>query len=479
MANNDFYFDLHIHPLIKSFNSGHPKPKVDIWEEIDHQKVSSKVAKIAEKSSVHVAKYSQCNFEKLLAGKNRAVSVSLTPVEFGFLDHRNLPKAISSSKGRKEVFSLISGMSYEKVSHIFNHVDYWEELNGEYNYLVKGQGKHKSGEYYLANNYKELNNIIKNENAIGIVLSIEGAHTLFDKEMLSGNMTQTALRKKLINHAGQMKSWDHPPFFITICHHFWNNLAGHARSITGPTSNILNQNKGLERGINGNGAIVIRELLSGDNGKRVLIDTKHFSVKARKEYYKFVKGYNRISTSDKIPIIQSHASPNGYKTMSGSVRKKDNKKKLKNGYLHNLGINISDEEFEIIGKSGGLVGLILNKERIYGDKFRAQVERLSDQEKIKEAYIKLVWDNLLQPVKVMKSKEAWDMMCIGSDWDGAITHLDGYDGADKMPQFRDDLYTYLDKYKYEKNHWHGYKAEELVEKIMKTNGMDFLKKHFV
>lgn len=478
MSKNDFYFDLHVHSVFKNFNSGHPKPKANIWEEVGHPQVSRPIANLAEKNSVHVAKYSQSNFDKLLKGKNRAVSVSLTPIEKGFMEHRNLPKVISSKKARREILSLISGISYEKVVHMDEKMDYWEELNGEYNYLVKGQGKSKNGEYYIAKNYTELTDILRNDKAIGVVLSIEGAHTLFDREMWSGKLTQAELRKKLVDHIGEMKAWDYPPMFMTISHHFWNNLAGHSRSIFGPTANILNQNKGLDRGINGNGAVVIRELLSSENGKRVLIDSKHFSVKARQEYYNWVKGFNKIAREDKIPIFQSHASPNGFKTMAGSLRKKDTKKKLKSGYFHNLSINISDEEFEIINNSHGVVGLILNKERIYGDKFLNKIERLTDKEKIKDAYTKLLWDNMMQPVKALKTKEAWDIFCIGSDWDGAITHLDGYDGADKMPQLRDDLLTYLDKNKYEKKYWYGYKPEELVEKVMKTNGMDFLERHF-
>jgi microsomal dipeptidase-like Zn-dependent dipeptidase len=476
---NDFYFDLHIHPLIKSFYSDHPKPNKTIWENIDHHKASKPIAKLAEKNAVHVAKHSQCNFKRLLEGKTRAVSVSLTPIEKGFLKHRNLPKVISSTKARREIFSLVSGMSYNSVVNADTTNNYYKELNDEYQYLVNGQGKTKDGEYYIANNYGELTDILKNKDSIGVVMSIEGGHSLYDEKMLTGKLTNTELRKQLLKNINEVKAWEHPPLFMTMAHHFWNGMVGHSRSIMGATGNFVNQNKGLDIGINGNGAVAMRELLSTDNGKRVIVDTKHMSIKARKEYYKFIKGYNRISRNDDIPVIQSHASPNGFKTMSGSLRRKDNKKKLQDGYLHNLSINISDEEFGIIHKSGGLVGLILNKERLYGDKFKNSISKMTDQEKIKDAHTKIIWDNLMHHVKALNTKSAWDVFCIGSDWDGAITHLDKYDTAAKMPDLYNDLVTYLDKHKYEKKYWFGYKPEELVEKIMKTNGMNFLEKHFV
>jgi microsomal dipeptidase-like Zn-dependent dipeptidase len=476
---NDFYFDLHIHPIIKSFYSDHPKPTKTIWENIDHHKASKPIAKIAEKNAMHVASHSQCNFKRLLEGKTRAVSVSLTPIEKGFLKHRNLPKVISSTKARREIFSLVSGMSYNSVVNADTTDNYFKELNDEYKYLVNGQGKTKDGEYYIGNNYTELTDIVKNKDSIGVVMSIEGGHSLYDEKMLGGELTNSELRKQLLKNIQEVKNWEHPPLFMTMAHHFWNGMVGHSKSIMGATSNFVNQNRGLDLGINGTGAVAMRELLSSDNGKRVIIDTKHMSVKARKEYYKFIKSFNRIARKDDIPVIQSHASPNGFKTIGGSLRRKDSKKKLKDGYLHNLSINISDEEFKIIHKSGGLVGLILNKERLYGGKFSASVEKLSNQQEIKDAHTKIIWDNFMQPVKALNTKTAWDVFCIGSDWDGAITHLDEYDTAAKMPNLYNDLVEYLDKYKYEKKYWFGYKPEELVEKIMKTNGMDFLQKHFV
>jgi hypothetical protein len=48
---------------------------------------------------------------------------------------------------------------------------------------------------------------------------------------------------------------------------------------------------------------VLRSLLSRENGKRILIDTKHMSLTARKEYYEFVRNYNAINPNDMIRLF--------------------------------------------------------------------------------------------------------------------------------------------------------------------------------
>ena len=59
-----------------------------------------------------------------------------------------------------------------------------------------------------------------------------------------------------------------------------------------PVNALLNQNRGMDKGLTELGRHVLRELLSRENGKRIIIDTKHMSVQSRKEYYGFVRNYN-------------------------------------------------------------------------------------------------------------------------------------------------------------------------------------------
>lgn len=478
MSKNDFFFDLHIHPNIKCFNSGHPEPIKSLWDDFEHETVSRPVAKLLEKSAEKVAKYTQSTFQKLLAGNVKAASISLYPIERGFIDHRNIPKVITSNKARNELMALISGSSSKRVEFLQKNVDYFKELNDEYNYVVAEQRKRKYGVFRLVNNFNEMIEVANLENGIAGIISIEGAHSLFDKKMLHKKTTKKEKREQLLKNIGTLKEWEYPPFFMTFSHHFWNGLAGHSKSIFGTTKQLLNQNQGLDKGINGLGAVALREMLSSDNGKRILIDTKHMSVKSRIEYYKFVKGFNRIAIHDKIPIIQSHASPNGFKTIKGSLRKNDSLGKFEKTYLHSASINISDEELEIIHNSAGIVGIILNKERLGGGKFFNSIKNITDETKLKAAYVKLLWDNIFHCVKVLNTKTAWDLFCIGSDWDGAISHIDFYDSAQTIPNLYNDMLAYLDQHKYEKKYWFGYNPKELLDKIFTSNALMFLEKNF-
>lgn len=203
------------------------------------------------------------------------------------------------------------------------------------------------------------------------------------------------------------------------------------------------------------------------------------SLKGRKEFYNWVRSYNYLSNVDKIPLICSHTGVNGYKTMSGSLQKPDNVAKIQNSYLNRLSINISDEEINIIKESDGLIGIMFEKNKLGGGKFFDSIKKETDKEKITEAYSKIFLDNCLQIVQAVGNKSGWDHICIGSDLDGAIQHFDDYDTAAQFPKVYENLVRYLDKHQYEKQLWYGYKPEEIVDKIMRKNVMDFYSKYFV
>ncbi|MFN2396624.1 MAG: hypothetical protein ABR597_13160, partial [Bacteroidales bacterium] len=82
--------------------------------------------------------------------------------------------------------------------------------------------------------------------------------------------------------------------FITLCHHFVNLLAGHAKSFASGTSimpgmdDLLDQRSGKNEGFSKLGRDVMELLLSKSNGRRVLTDVKHMSVNARTEFFKML-----------------------------------------------------------------------------------------------------------------------------------------------------------------------------------------------
>ncbi|MGM0622282.1 MAG: membrane dipeptidase, partial [Bacteroidota bacterium] len=78
---------------------------------------------------------------------------------------------------------------------------------------------------------------------------------------------------------------------------------------------------------------------------------------------------------------------------------------------------------------------------------------------------------------------AWDIQCIGTDYDGMVNPLNGFWTAEEMPLFD----SYLEKHAYNfiasaqsdnlKN-YNKMTASEIVERFMHGNAYHFLKKNF-
>lgn len=481
MSKASYFADIHLHPTLKSSNWTKKDGLKNPWEDFTHIVPKTAAGRFAIKNTPSLAKYTQSNFYKLVEGKVRIAFISLYPFERGFMNMRNVPRLITSEKALIEMTAISSGMGFEATTNIKNKVDYFKELQKEYDYVKKHQGKSPCGKYSykIVNNYSELKASLAKKNELAIVLTAEGCHSLFDAPMLSDIMDKRAKKQGLVDNILQLKKWEHPPLFVNLMHHFYNQLGGHARSLEGIVTSLLTQKKGLETGLEGLGLKALKELLSNRNGKRILIDTKHMSLKARKEYYRWIRSHNYISKNDNIPVICSHGGVNGFKTMSGSKIKADNNLKKSKSYFFNWGINLSDEELGIIHESDGLMGLIIDKGKLGGGAFAKLADREEDKLKLKEMYMKLIWDNMFQAVRSIGSKSAWDMFSLGTDFDGAINAVEFYDDATKLPTLYGDLYEYLDRTKYEKRLWFGYKPEDLVNKLFSENASNFLEKYFV
>jgi microsomal dipeptidase-like Zn-dependent dipeptidase len=482
MSKNNYYADIHLHPTLKAFNSGSPKAKKNIWEDIHHKSAKTNSGKFVENNSPGIAKYSQSNFYELAKGNVRAATVSLYPLEKGFMQLRNIPSLMVNMRAKDEMMQVINGYDIESIKYLRTHNDYFDELEQEYQYLQKQKRQSPDGAYAfeLVNSYSELKSVIDNDDhTLGIILAVEGAHALLNEKLLSGKLSISEAKKEISENIGKMKSWEVPPLSMNLSHHFYNTLCGHSKSLAGATGALLNQIKGLELGLTGLGIKTLKELVSQNNGKRVIIDTKHMSVKGRIEYYNWIRSYNYISKSDKIPIICSHTGVSGYKTMKGGARVPDNAAKMNKHYFNKWNINLSDEEIVIIHESTGLIGVMLDKHKLGGGLFFKQhLTKVTEADKIRDAYLKIFIDNMLQVVKVL-GKPGWDIVCLGSDYDGAIEHADPYDKSSTMPQLASDLQHFLEQNQYERAMWHGYTPEELVDKIMRKNVMDFYERHFV
>ena len=481
MAERPPFVDIHLHPVLKAFNSSTREHPVTPWDVIEHIEPTTGGGRFVRKNTPDLAKYSQSSFGQLMRGNVRVAMNSLYPFERGFMDLRNVPKLFTGKQAQYEMTAVVAGMAVDRVAELGRHCDYFKELNDEYRYLKDHQGPSPDGtwSYRIARHWGDVQESLAKGDELAVVNTVEGCHSLFDADMLQGRLGKPDLKRRLTEHIEQIKSWEHPPFFMNLMHHFDNGLGGHARSLKAQVgNNLLNQNKGLEAGLNGLGIKALKELLSDRNGPRILIDTKHMSLRVRKEYYNWIRSFNYISKNDRIPVICSHGWANGFKTMSGSQRRKDNTAKVKRSRFFNWSINLSDEELRIMHDSGGILGLIVDKGKVGGGAFHDRLEGIEETEKRRSAYMKLMWDNIFHIIQAISKPTAWDILTIGTDYDGAINHVEFYDTAETMPTWYEDLYRYLERNKPYKKYWYGYTAREIMDKIFSRNAMDFMQRHF-
>ncbi len=342
------FADIHCHSTLYAFNrmrndddfEGDPA-RFHPWYEFPSRVDDAEQGKRA-------ARYTQCNFPRLIEGGVDLIYLSFTPIEKGFFigsahgDERSLSEEIlrwarggvplaalgrvlegdlDAAAGellgllrnrgplRQLVQQLVMDYSASRVRFLSSHeFDYWEELIAEYEFTLKCDGeamqveidtpegtRQVKGSYRLIEDSQSLEDSLSRENEVAAVLTVEGGHVLSvgpDLKPLSPEIIAERI------HA--LKSWDHPVLFLTLAHHFDNGICGHAHSILDAANWIMDQSHRLNEGLDEErGLFTIRELLDLDEylkdrgGRRIIVDVRHMSAQSRKEYYdQVVKPYN-------------------------------------------------------------------------------------------------------------------------------------------------------------------------------------------
>lgn len=481
MQKNEYFVDFHCHATLRAMNSRPSENGRNLWEKTFNPEINTPVGRWTRIQTREIFKESQTNLYDYAQGNTRVIFDTLYPVEKGWYHFRKLPNFLVGNKAKEELMLVAFGIEYDRMISLSTSDGYFKELQESYDFLASGQGYSPDGKlrYKLVKNFHELDQILKHHpDTIAVVLNIEGAHALECGAPCSLNISEKKLKETLSNHISIVKQWEHPVFYMNLAHHFYNQLCGHSRSFKSPISVMFNQDQGLDDGMYDLGWHVIEMLLSKKNGRRILIDTKHMSLRARKDYYKFIIQHNKNFPNEKIPVICSHSGINGYETMDDSGKYPDIMRKLKGEYFNTWSINLSDEEINIIHDSEGMIGIMMDKSVLGSKDTIKMIRAMSSQNDQKNAFIKLFLDNVFGTIQAIGKKSGWDVVTLGTDFDGVITHIDFYPTASTLVQFRDDLLEYLKINNYKSELWFGYSPEELLDKLFRSNALSFLSKHF-
>ena len=493
-----YFSDLHCHSTLFSYNRGYR----DTWYE--------RYVPIFP---------AQGNFAQLARGNVRVVMVSLYPIEQGFVTARLL--GLGTGAITDLIAKVVVAMPRRRADEIqdYNH-DYFDDLMKEISFLqasadpvqhrvFTGILKRKNFRYRIVSNFNELSSLLNLDdklnpgppcdNTIAVVLTIEGAHSLGVGQRNTLEADSADLELKLRENIGRLKKAGPPghegawcPFFITLSHHFWNQLGGHSVSLWKAIRKVLDQTPGINHKITGPGMFVIDELLSTTNGRRILIDCAHMSISVRRWYYDYI-----AQRGTSIPVIVSHTGVNGIATMAEAEMKgepDDIHDVADELYSNSETFNpwdvfLSDQEIIIIHRSGGIIGLNLDQRIMMGHKTLTDIKkraRFKSAEVARSIWIQPLLKQVLHIARHIfavtgQPAGIWDNISMGSDFNGMITPIKAFKKAEKFPALYNTMIKELMQLTATESILTG-KTEseirEIADKIMWRNNLEFLKKHF-
>jgi len=483
MHFNDQYIDFHCHPSLKPFGKSfnytpsgvhisHRNSKRSIW----HYDPPSIIDKLLNYLT-GLTKFSQANFASLVKGGVGIVCVSLYPLEKWFVRNKMNNELLLDLASN---FAL--GVGDKRIDYIQGITDYFKDVQAQYDFYMQLDGKiiqlpEGKFRYKLVNSFTEIENI-KNQNNSGgkvhticVILSIEGLH------VLNTGLRQPFSEVEVLTNLEKIKNWQFRPLFITIAHHFWNQLCGHSESLSGIILKFADQSEGLNSGFTSTGRKVMERLVDNSNNKRIIPDIKHMSIQARTEYYHMLDSGN--PKFENIPVIASHAACNGLRSFDDPLVVHPNTASK----LNPVSINLFDEEIIRIAKSKGIIGLQLDERRIVNKKTLKKTKNSVKRSKIMHYRSELLWNQIQHIAEVLDAEGlfAWDCMAIGSDFDGIIDSLNGFWTAEELPFLADFLERHA--YNYMLSHplvniENAIHADEIIARLMSINGSKFLKEYF-
>jgi hypothetical protein len=205
------------------------------------------------------------------------------------------------------------------------------------------------------------------------------------------------------------------------------------------------------------------------------------------------------------------------------------------GYFYNGVIGLFDDEIERIVASDGIIGMMIDERRIIGQALppeaglaKARFDEITQQnrahmrawtrakqrhawgelsdaalaqelalidaaakpllDELRPAYLSVIFRQLFHIVSLPGvGRKGWDHVALGTDYDGVINPIDIYRQSSDMRTLKDDLVSFWkdrlidpgarvrDLYA---SALFGERPEHWIEKLLWSNGMDFLRKYF-
>ncbi len=466
------YADLHLHISLKQYING----RKSIWE--------SKPYKPGTKPGLAI-KYDQSDIRSIIKSNVKLAVIALHPPE----------KILTAALFNEFIGKMFFGFKIGRVSKLYKiHKSYFAYLEHELQYILDGLNDdlNRKRKYSAILVRKEPD--LKDESITKLVISIEGSHALASEvDPISQSLLYWS---EILYNLDKIKNWDYPVFSLTLCHFAYNYLSGQSwglplpGSISGMDIPGIGMLYAKDQTINEYGFKLIEKALDNVHGRRIIIDLKHTHIVARYQYYKWLQNQKY---KEKVPIIVSHAGLSGRKTYVEAIDvfsrphedKKDNYEEF-----YPWEINLCDDEIQKIYESEGMIGISLDQRILGADNQQFKHKILEHLANVGLPITQTSWHrvlfvaNITRVVQIVGNKNGWNILCIGSDFDGGIDPIDCLPAVGCLEGFEQDLINCFDKlylgkdYKKELFLDENLTLEKALRKVFYENLRDFIKKNY-
>ncbi len=528
--------DIHCHPTFKPMNRCYRHEGGYAWKPITFvSKWKNKCPGALDNQFLDllahdVTRSDQSNFRQMASANVSVAFVSLFPIEKEFLK----PLKLNWLNIKNAVLCLTGFDALRREYYVNNLSDYFIELEKEYEALSMlhqeceaGTRWQSSGSRFfrvkLAYDVYDIEELDHNGTEVmHMIPTVEGLQSFLPPFADTGGPVDTDLL------LGRLDTWKRPvrtprfvpPLSIGINHHFYNGLAGHAESMKPTLIKLGIYNQGpvhFTQGFTPEGRKAVSKLLEWKEGlRRVIIDIKHLSGHARKEFYGLLSSAygEEWGVFRQLPLLCSHTGVTTYQKLDSLIAAESNgsfKQKDRTSAFHEWPINLAEDEMGIIWRSGGLAGLQLDVKRISGE---VAGKALTNKQASPQDQVMAIAANLLHMARAVvrsfpagtmahiaaghesagQSAEsmAWDCICIGSDFDGMVSTLSHYNTSARFNELHRDLLhcfasgnditlptigTVFTAQEADGLRF-GLDWPIILDKVLFSNSMDFLKRYF-
>ena len=505
-----FKIDIHCHPQLKPYGRAHaysPLIQSENAKEVSSLWYSSPPSYVdkAANNLLGITQFPQANLSAAAKADVQVMVVAIGCIEKGFIQFKGIAGLFE-----KVLVNLTAGFGKKRIEVLKNMEDYWSDFQQEAAFIRSGEGRpvqvnNRWMTYKLVRNFSELNRLIEQNKqvpeqntpgqpvTIAVIPCVEGLH------ILNTGLGKAVNRADVLAKLKALKNSPARPWFVSICHHFFNDLCGHARSFKSPMINTLDQSEGMDSGFTDLGKEVLEVLLSEADGGPVFVDLKHMSIAARTYYIDLIK---QPKYEGKVPLIISHGVCNGAKdyTAGGPTHQTIGNdfydiplKSVKAGYdrtgklIDTNQINFYDDEILDMIRSKGIIGIQLDERRIANDMTFKKLKKTANTEyNEKFQYSKLVWHQVqyIAQLADRRGLPGWHHIAIGCDFDGIVDPLNRFWTLEEYGALEEFLLIHARNF-IGVNVPHPMKhpvnqlaAEEIVRRIFRENAWSFFQKWY-